>query len=767
MNTNRVRPYALLVVLMLSVGVLLTAQLSRPEVAFAHASYMGSDPGTDSVVPVSPERITIWFSEMMAPTASSIQVLDSLGRRVDLNDSKVDPDDLTRMSVSVSGLANGTYTVSWRNVSTVDGHGLQGSFIFFVGSRPSDAQSSEAPEPPLLQSRADPIVRWAVLLGALATLGGLLFEPAILRPAVARSSRRDGVTEAADRSSLLVEWLVWVGLTTLVVASFGQLLIQAGINSDVAPYKVLPGQVRDVFGTEWGTRWLWRVACVAAAAAVLATRSVVRRRSLGAAEHFGRFGWLPAAAFVLGALVTVSLSSHGAAVSDLKVPGTITDLLHLSAAALWVGGLFGFLITLRVFQRVSDHQRRPILEALAARFSIFAGLSVGVLIATGLYSSWLQVTARRALDTPYGTALIVKLGLVAVLLAFGAANRLWVRPRLKDARGSTWLRRLVMGEVVLAVLVVLSVGVLTSLEPARQVKTRDDQLNALSFGETVQGTRIEGHIGPGTVGTNRVTVQIADRSGDAVSDATNVTVRLKYLDRDLSPIEVTAASVGDGRYEPPPVVLSIAGAWQVEVEVSRPGAFDARTASRFAVSSPSSFAQTFSSSAPSGTTGRTYWSWMVIAVGGLVLAILPSAWRTRPARARVRILGTAVVLAGVVLFYGAYNHDDQAMTSIPVTNPYPPDSRSIEIGRDLYERECAQCHGTLGRGDGPRASGLVPPPADFWTHVPLHTDGQIFYFITNGFPGTAMPSFSSLLTDEQRWHLVNYLRTLVQPPVER
>jgi putative copper resistance protein D len=57
----------------------------------------------------------------------------------------------------------------------------------------------------------------------------------------------------------------------------------------------------------------------------------------------------------------------------------------------------------------------------------------------------------------------------------------------------------------------------------------------------------------------------------------------------------------------------------------------------------------------------------------------------------------------------------------------------------------------------------VPPPADLSTHVPLHTDGQIFYFITNGFPGTAMPAFANALTDQQRWDLVNYLRTLAAP----
>jgi copper transport protein len=730
----------------------------------AHAAYVGSDPAADSVVPTSPERVTAWFTEPMAPTASSIEVLDALGRRVDLGDSRVHPDDLFRMSVSTPDLPNGTYTVSWRNVSTVDGHGIQGSFLFYVGSRPPDAAASETAEPPLLQSRADPVVRWVTLLGALAVVGGLLFEPAVLRPAVQRASRREGATEvAARRSRALISKLVWGGLALFLVGSLGQLLIQAGVTAGVAPYSVAPGDISDVLGTEWGTRWLARVACIAGVAIVLLGASRLAGRRPGLEPAIQRFAWLPASAFAIGALFTVSLSSHGAAVTDLELPGTLNDFMHLLAAGVWVGGLFALLITLWVARSVAEPDRRGLLAALAARFSIFAGASVGVLVVTGLYSSFLQVTTRRAFDTPYGSALTLKLALVAALIALAAANLLWVRPRLRDGRGGPWLRRFVTAEVVLAVAVVLTVGVLTSLEPARQVKNRDDQRSALSFSETVEGTRIEGSIGPGTAGTNRVTVELADDSGDPITDASNVLVRLRYLDRDLSPIEVTAPHTGGGTYEPPPVVLAIAGAWQVEVEVARPGAFDARTASRFEVTSAPELAGAFASAAVPTDQGRTYWSYVVMAVGAIVLVVLPLGWRSRPARARLRILGTAVVLAGVVLFYGAHSHEDSALASVPETNPYPPDNQSLEVGRQLYTEHCVSCHGVAGHGDGPEAETLIPKPADLATHVPLHTDGQIFYFITNGFPGTAMPAWGNTLTEEQRWHLVNYLRTLAAP----
>jgi mono/diheme cytochrome c family protein len=98
-------------------------------------------------------------------------------------------------------------------------------------------------------------------------------------------------------------------------------------------------------------------------------------------------------------------------------------------------------------------------------------------------------------------------------------------------------------------------------------------------------------------------------------------------------------------------------------------------------------------------------------------------------------------------------------------NPLTVDAATIVAGRQLYAASCATCHGAAGRGDGPASLGLRPPPADFTQHmVPgKHTDGQVFLWIKNGFPGTAMPAWGGRLSDEDIWRLVSYLRTLGQP----
>jgi mono/diheme cytochrome c family protein len=83
----------------------------------------------------------------------------------------------------------------------------------------------------------------------------------------------------------------------------------------------------------------------------------------------------------------------------------------------------------------------------------------------------------------------------------------------------------------------------------------------------------------------------------------------------------------------------------------------------------------------------------------------------------------------------------------------------------LYQANCVACHGESGKGDGPVGLTLRPPPADLTQHaVPgVHTDGQLFEWIGQGYPGSVMPGFEGRLTEEERWHIVNFMRTLAPP----
>jgi mono/diheme cytochrome c family protein len=95
------------------------------------------------------------------------------------------------------------------------------------------------------------------------------------------------------------------------------------------------------------------------------------------------------------------------------------------------------------------------------------------------------------------------------------------------------------------------------------------------------------------------------------------------------------------------------------------------------------------------------------------------------------------------------------------TNPVSADDISINRGKELFQINCAVCHGEQGKGDGPVASFLQKTkPADLTSPaVQVISDGAIFMVITNGMPGT-MPALNENLTVRERWDVVNYLRTL-------
>ena len=90
---------------------------------------------------------------------------------------------------------------------------------------------------------------------------------------------------------------------------------------------------------------------------------------------------------------------------------------------------------------------------------------------------------------------------------------------------------------------------------------------------------------------------------------------------------------------------------------------------------------------------------------------------------------------------------------------------SLARGAEIYQSQCAQCHGSLGRGDGPAAAGLDPVPANLADAAALYTQSPLDFYrrITIGGVGTAMPSFETTLTAEDRWAVASYASLLRLP----
>ena len=95
-----------------------------------------------------------------------------------------------------------------------------------------------------------------------------------------------------------------------------------------------------------------------------------------------------------------------------------------------------------------------------------------------------------------------------------------------------------------------------------------------------------------------------------------------------------------------------------------------------------------------------------------------------------------------------------------VSNPIAADEENITAGGALFAASCAVCHGEEGDGDGPAAASLGKSPADLSAdHVQELSDGALFYIISHGKPETPMPAWENLLDEQERWQVVNFLRT--------
>ena len=96
-----------------------------------------------------------------------------------------------------------------------------------------------------------------------------------------------------------------------------------------------------------------------------------------------------------------------------------------------------------------------------------------------------------------------------------------------------------------------------------------------------------------------------------------------------------------------------------------------------------------------------------------------------------------------------------------VVNPFKGNAEAMAKGEKTYKQLCFICHGNKGKGDGAAGAALNPAPTNFTTESFLsQTDGAIFWKLTNG--RTPMAAYKDILTEEQRWQVVCYIRHLGQ-----
>ncbi len=232
--------------------------------------------------------------------------------------------------------------------------------------------------------------------------------------------------EAAEAFHRPLWRMLGVSFALLTLSSV-LILLSRSLEMSGGPLSALPGVVPMVLsGTHYGRVWWVRPPLLLLLwIAWIGGRRYRNSRALG---------WVMFAAAAIIAF-TRSETGHPADHGDFTFAVWV-DWLHLMAAGLWIGSLFG--MTLVVFPRLRRHHPdHPVLAAdIFQRLSTLAGLALALILVTGIYTAWKQLGAWSAfVTTSYGRTLLVKLSLVAILILIGAHNRYFKLPRLQQAAG--------------------------------------------------------------------------------------------------------------------------------------------------------------------------------------------------------------------------------------------------------------------------------------------------------------------------------------------
>lgn len=602
----------------LLVALALAAALC-PASARAHANLVQSDPPAQAVLPRAPQRVVLTFSEDVVPAEIEVAVLNAQRQRVDLGDAALVPGTKNAVAVSLDRVGSGVYTVQWKMVSAVDGHLTRGLVPFTVGD-PGTVPSQAVTVTSESSSGGWPAVaaRWLTLLSLVTLTGSFVFVPLMLAPGLrlleqmAADGRRrrnqqgdelpppEAVIQvaalAARRLLRLCGWL----LVAFAIGSLLLLVVETATAREVSYGDVLGRPLwQQLTGTRRGGLWLVRMALMAVAAGGLALAARDVRRDARAA--LARWPlWAVSAALGASALFTWSLGSHAAAVASQEALATAVDWLHLLAVAVWVGGLVQFgLAVLPALTPLGGPPRTRLLAGLIPRFSLIAGASVALIVLSGVYQTVRLLGGWSALtEGGWGRALLVKLALFTLLLLLAAVNLLIIRPALARlagrmdrparelaARVRLHFRRVLLGEVGVAALVLLVAAVLISQAPGvSRTVGATGPVRPIVLDAAAEDITARFIMTPGRIGLNRFDIAVNERDGRPVPNGTEVVLRISTLDVDTGITEAKSEALGGGRFTVTGTYVSTVGLWEVAALVRRPGRDEVRVPFQFRMS---------------------------------------------------------------------------------------------------------------------------------------------------------------------------------------
>jgi copper transport protein len=464
--------------------------------ALAHAVLLASDPAAGARIEHAPHAVTLTFDEHVETSLGSLRVLDA-GGTAHSSGPVIHPDgDATRVAVGLENMTIGRYVVAWQVVSA-DSHVVSGAYAFGVGVPAGN------PPAPVADNGAAlfiPILHFFILAGVLLGIG-----LPIGAAAIARTTRR---------TPNFVEFGAWI---VLAFAAFADLAFRADLTG---------GTLAGAIATRIGVLRL--VTIGAALAGVLSLIGKQRR-------------WALLAVASLTAAVSLALAGHAADGAQWPI-GVAADVLHLLAAASWIG----------VLAIGTTLAAGPELRGI----SPVAASAVAMLVITGIVQTIRNAGSLDALlTTTYGRTIDLKIALLVVLLVLA------LNARRALARGVFTIAGGIKAELWLLTAVIAVTAVLVESPLPRDAAVE----RTVSATMPLHGFNV--HVIATAIDDRHWSVRIQDLDS---LDAAGVSV--SEASRHVGPLAVPVTRQGPGTFAGT-IALPFAGAWTLLASV-RSGPFD-------------------------------------------------------------------------------------------------------------------------------------------------------------------------------------------------
>lgn len=487
--------------------------LGAAHAVHAHAQLLETSPADGAVLEAAPERISLRFGEAARAIIARLTLPD--GETVVLPDpeDRIDGDTSTISWPLPDLTARGSYLLSWR-VTSADGHPLAGAYLFSIGA-PSDLQAAVDPVP--FATRAGLWAARSLLIGALIFgVGGVAFS------LLSGRSPPHGLRGIAGAGLIALP---------LVLGFQGLELLALG-----------PGSLFSIGP--------WREGLSGPPGLALGAAGLALLLALFAGPR-GR-GMALAILSLIALGLSFALSGHAATAAP-QVLMRPAVLLHVLAAAFWIGALLPLAAILIP---------RGDTDALL-RFSALVPGVLALLIATGLMLAVVQLDHLPALwQTGYGRILLVKLGLLAALLALALWNRLRLTPRALAGNPRPLIRS-IGAEVVLGALIIATLALWRFTPPPRSLPPPATPIVQILQGDHLSARITLTNDRPGPV---RVTLDDLRLDGVAFTPM-ETTVEFAKPAYGLGPFARTIPGQSDDRLDAGGFVLPIDGFWVLTLTV--------------------------------------------------------------------------------------------------------------------------------------------------------------------------------------------------------